>query len=124
VSVDIASSQRVVIQSLKATIPSLKLLSDERIEQKIGKEKLLEVTEYSVGYVVASSSDDISHNELFALLCQVFRCLGLYITNSLHLPVTVKTLVDSIGLLEYAVDICFPGYGKAKLLRHIVRSRI
>lgn len=118
--VDIVQNKTLVCQCLREIIPSLRILSDERLEKRIGKEKFLCFTEDLIGYVLAGVNEDLSKLELSALTSQMLRCLGRYIVRDLNAPVTLTTMQNSIGVLGYAVDKDFPGYFGSRLLKYTI----
>lgn len=86
---------------------------------KIGKERFDDARESIFGFLEQSCGAELSRNEQLALLGQMFKCLTRYI-GAMGLPVTLKTFFDHIGLLAYAVDLAFPGYSDAGLLRAVI----
>jgi hypothetical protein len=108
------------MRALRDILPSLKLFSDDQLKRKIGPEKLEDLALEFFGFLQAGAGE-LNQNEQLALANISLKALSKYINTRLNIPVTLKTILDSIGLLEYAVDIAFPGYFAAGLLKYSVR---
>jgi len=71
------------------------------------------------GFIVSGAGEGLRKNELLALANQSLKCLTKYI-QSMGTPVTLKTIIDHIGLLSEAVNRCYPGYAESKLLKYTI----
>lgn len=107
------------LQTLRDTIPTLRLYTDDQLTKKIGKEKTEDYSKELFSYIEVGAGDNLKKVEQLALAFQVMKCLSKYITN-LNLPVTLKTVLDNIGMIEYAVNQCYPGYFSCRLLKHTI----
>ena len=111
--------ERIFLQALRNVLPSLKLYNDDRLRKRIGEEKLVDVTLEFFGYM-ESGAGKLGQIEQVALASRILQCLSKYISN-VGTPTTLNTLLNSIQLIDAAVDIAFPGYAVNGLLRYAVR---
>ena len=108
------------LQCLRELLPSLKRHTDNQLEKKIGsKEKVEDCALEFFTYLESGTDTNLMQIERMALGQQALRCLSSYITK-MGSPVTIKTVIDHLSLLNAAVNESFPGYHKAKLLRYTV----
>jgi len=92
----------------------------KQLVSKVGKDRF-EEARYSVfDYLESACGDNLSKNEQLALLGQLVKCLTRYIGGAMALPVTTKTVFDCVHLLPHAVNLAFPGYAEAGLLRAVI----
>lgn len=114
----------IFIQALRDIMPQLSLHSNDRIEKKIGKDRLEDAAINTAGLIAVGTRQlFLTKNEQLALTSQVLGCLERYISEDLQIPVTLKTFVDNISVLNYAVDKSFPGYIKSGQLGVIIKPR-
>jgi len=111
--------QELVLISLRELLPSLRRFNDKQLIAKLGKEKFEDASGQVADYVELGAGKDVNRNEYLALVNQGFRCLSSYL-QEIGAPVTVNSLVNSIHLMPQAVDLAFPSYAQAGLLRCIV----
>lgn len=109
----------IFLQSIRDALPNLRLHSDKQLTVRIGKEKVADVA-LELRAFLQSGAGDLRKNEQLALSNQALKCLSKYITTTLKIPVTLKTLLDSFSLLNVAVDQAFPGYADSKLLKFAI----
>lgn len=121
VTIDEVQLQResLLLQALRDVLPSQRLYSDDMLRRKIGGEKVADLSLELAAFMEAGAGQ-LDRNQQVALACQLLRCLSKYVSTEMKLSVTLKTLVDCFGLLEAAVDLCFPGYFVNGLLKHTV----
>lgn len=110
------------LQALRDALPNIKLHSDAQLTKKITQERLADVSLEFFSFILDGVISLPNKNELLALASQSLTCLKKYI-HSRELPVTLKTIVDHVSLLDEAVDRCFPGYVKSKLLKYTILSK-
>jgi hypothetical protein len=115
----VESGTMVFLHELRALIPSLRALSDAAVQKKLGPEKLAEAIEFVEDYLALGAPKVTQRNEYMALTGTVLGCLVDWMKER-EIPVTAKTILDSIYTLPQAVEICFPSYAKAGLLHAIV----
>jgi hypothetical protein len=116
--------QELLLLSLRELLPSLRQQVDKTIVTKVGKEKLQDAAFQVMDYIELSCGGQLSRNEYLALLSQVLRCLITYL-HSAGAPATAANIINSIHLLPHAVDLAFPNYASAGMLRCVVSpSRI
>lgn len=70
-------------------------------------------------YLASGVNSALSKNEQLTLTIQVLMMLSNYI-KTLGIPVTLNTIVTHFSCLPHAVDVCFPSYKDARLLRYII----
>src|SRR5919109_923254 len=109
--------EELFLQSLRECLPGLHLYSDERLRQKIGVTKVQDLSLEFFSFIEVGAGSGLKRNELLALANQSFKCLKSYI-KTMGLPLTLKTLLDSLSLLPQAVDEAFPGYFESRLLQY------
>ena len=114
---------QIFLEGLRNLIPMLRIQSDDRLEKRIGKERLQDAGADVEGFILSSTKQQLNKNQQLALTCQLLNCLGRYVKENLNLPVTIKTVVDSIILLPEAVDRAFPGYSDSKMLMFVIQPR-
>jgi len=107
------------MQALREVLITLRLYSDEHLRRKIGKERLTDASLEFFAFMEAGS-EPLRQDEQLALSIQLLRSLSKYIVNVMNVPVTLKTMIDCIGLIEPAVDRSFPGYWGSKLLKYTI----
>jgi hypothetical protein len=95
--------------------------NDERLEKRIGKERLHDAADDTAGFISSGVKRQLTKNERLALTSQLLRCLNSYIKGVLGLPVTLKTVVDSVSLIHEATDRSFPGYAESKMLLYLIQ---
>ena len=120
---ELTSSQLIFLSALRQILPTIRQQSDKRLTERIGYQKLLDISDDFFGYIDASIDGDLTQVERFALACQVLRCLSNYITTILQIPATINTIPNQMGLIEWAVEQSFPGYSKARLLKYTIKPR-
>lgn len=114
-------NKQLVIAALRELLCTLSLRSDDQIEKKIGKEKLQDFADDVAGIIhKATAGQELRRIERAALVSRMLRCLANYIEVEMKIPVTVNTICTHSSLLEYAVDIAFPGYIRAGVLRYAI----
>ncbi len=120
-SIDEVQAKREILflQALREVLITLKLHSDDQLRKKIGQVRLTDVTLEFFAFM-ETGSDQLSQSEKLALSIQLLRCLSKYIVNVMEIPVTLKTMIDCVGLIETAVDRAFPGYWGSKLLKYTI----
>jgi hypothetical protein len=101
-------------------LPSVLRLPDAAIIKKVGTEKFEDSVAEVYSYLEGSVTGEMSRMEKVALTKQTLRCLKLYMTQTLEIPFTLKTLFDNIHLLDFVVDRCFPYYASNKLLLAVI----
>jgi hypothetical protein len=115
--------QELMLNALREVCPSLGRFSDKQLISKYGKDKMEEALSLLIDYVVISCGRNLNKNETFVLYVRVIKCLADYIKSALGIPVTLNTLLGNFHLLEYAVDVAFPGYSSAGYLGAIIAPR-
>lgn len=115
-----AKREVLFLQSLRDILPTLKLYTDDQLRKKITQDKLTDVSLEFFGYLEAGCSENLTQIQKLALSVQLLRCLSKYITNVMKMPVTLKTMLDCISLIEPAVENAFPGYWGSKLLKYTI----
>lgn len=114
-------NKQLVIAALREILSTLSLRSDEQVEKKIGKEKLEDFSQDIAGIIhKATAGQELRRNERAALISRMMRCLANYLEKEMKIPVTVNTICTHSSLLEYSVDIAFPGYIRAGVLRYAI----
>ena len=119
----------VFLRALKELLPAHQTLSDQALTKKIGKEKLAEALGITFELIKrgcrlnVSQHEPLTQNEQYGLVSQILRAYERYITKVLEIPFTPNTVVGNLHLLEYSVNLSFPGYVNAGLLRYVVRRR-
>lgn len=121
----VTPAERIYLAALREILPQLSTQSDEylqkRIEKNVGKDSLLDASYDLEGYINSGVNGSLSQNERLALATKLLRFLSEYISQmNPPMPVTMKTMINSMPLLAAASDRCFPGYSQAKLLRYAV----
>jgi hypothetical protein len=111
--------QEIFLQSLRDVIPSLRLHSDKQLITKIGKEKVEDLSLELYSYMQAGAGN-MTKNQQLALANKLLICLRQYITTAIKIPFTLKTLLEHLSHLDYAVDNAFPGYASSGLLRYTI----
>jgi len=114
------NQQDLFLLLLKEKLPSCQRHTLKTLLVKVGKEKYEDAVEQVFDYLDQSCGKNLSRNEVLALLSQIFNCYANYLTDTLQIPVTINTVIGNIHLLPYSVNLCFPGYAKAGLLRAVV----
>jgi hypothetical protein len=109
----------IFLLALREVLPYLRQQDDSRLKKRIGLERTQDAADDLAGYIVAGIKEELNRNEKLALSCQLLKCLVRNIEAS-DIPVTLKTVVDSMGLLSYATEKSFPGYASARLLRYVI----
>lgn len=117
---ELTSQQLIFLSALRQILPALRQQSDKRLAERIGYAKLQEICDDFFGFIDSSVDSALSHNEYFALSCQVLKCLSNYITTVMQIPATINTIPNHMALLEWSVDQSYPNYAKAKLLRFVI----
>ena len=112
--------EEVLVLVLREKLPDLSKLSQKQVVSKVGKQRFEEEAQYLYSYLEASCGANLSKNEQLAILSQVFRCLVTYIKQALGLPITLKTVFDCFSLLSHAVDLSYPGYAEAGMLKAVI----
>lgn len=107
------------LQAIRDQFSTLKLHSDAMLIKKITEERVKDCSLQLFAYLTCSAGA-LNKNEYLALSDQVLRCLSKYVKNTMGLPVTLKTLMNAMSLMETAVDEAFPGYAASCLLRRVI----
>jgi phosphoketolase len=110
------------LQSIRDILPTLKLHSDKMLTQKITYERIEDLS-LQFKCFLEDGAGSLTKNEYLALANQSWKCVAKYVREILQLPVTLKTLLDSVSVLSEAVDNCFPGYAENHLMRYLIRER-
>lgn len=110
----------IFLLGLRGLLPYASNFTDKQLEKRIGKEKLLEVSEDVEGYIMSGVNQaPLTRNEKIALTSQTLNCLSRYILK-MNVPVTIKTVIENIHLLGHAVEQGFPGYSASGLLKYTI----
>ena len=113
--------EELLLNALKERLPRLARMSTKQALAAIGQSNFDDILDHTYNFLKqACGSMPLTKNEEAALLFQCFRCLADYITNTMKIPFTLKTLIDSIYLLSFAVNEAFPGYAAAGLLKAVI----
>jgi hypothetical protein len=115
--------EEVLILVLQEKLPEISRLSSKQIISKIGREKLSDGERMIFSYLEGTCGPNLTKHEMFALLSRVFRCLTGYLHSVQGLPVTLHSIFNNIHFLPHAVDLAFPGYADAGLLKAIITPR-
>lgn len=89
--------------------------------KSFGKDKLRTAIADINNYVDESCGTNLSMGHRRLIVRTVFQCMVEYIHSWTEpKPITVKTMFQSVSQLAHAVDICFPGYARARMLHRVV----
>lgn len=123
VTVDTAKNRQLFLEALREILPTLRYIPEASIEHRVGsKQKLVEASEDITSYILSGLRYEPNQNELYALICQVLRCLVSYL-KTLGTPITVQNIVNCTHLTEQAMDSSFPGYHSSGLLSYVIGIR-
>jgi hypothetical protein len=114
--------EELLVMALKEKLPEVSKLVTKQVVSKVGKERFRDGAELVFSFLEDSCGSNLSQNETSALLSRMLRCLNNYI-STMCIPVTIKTVFDNMHLLPYAVNLAFPGYAEAGLLRAVITPK-
>lgn len=112
--------ESIFLQALKSILPTLRLYTEDQLRKKIGQERLTDASLEFFSYLESGTNETLTQVEKLALSIQLLKALSKYINTVMKFPVTLKTTLDCVSLIEPAVENCFPGYHASKLLKYTI----
>jgi hypothetical protein len=115
----ISENEVIFLQALREILPFLKQQDDARLVKRIGIDKLQDAADDLAGYISVGVAGNLNKNERLALSCQLLKCVERNI-QSMRVPVTLRTMIDSMETLSHSVEQSFPGYQQSRLLKYAI----